>query len=266
LYAVLILIYHNKVAVWLSITPIIELELPCIAQPLAKELTLQADINTAWSAISVFSRMFLVIPSGLAIVCLIFYFKQKISKLAFLMKVYPSMINQRITLIVILAISTILPPTSKYYNRLWNSLVIIPNDLSKRNIIKDIDNYSHEQPTIKNYLCITTSRLGYVFYSTSNIKMLLVGRTFDQFTSTLPGDTIYIYDSIPSLTKDYSITIGNIRWNSQYSHISFASLASNHWLPQEGNLTFLDFLEMKKFNKLFNLIKVSDTLDFYIKN
>jgi hypothetical protein len=266
LAAALILIYHNKVAGWLSIIPIIALELPCIAQPFVKALTLHNDKNTAWAAISVFCRMFLVIPSGLAIVCLIFYFKQKISKLSFLFKTYPSIINQRLILIVILSLYTILPPSSKYYNRLWNSFAIIPNDLSKRNIIKDIDNYTFEHSILKNNLCITTSGLGYVFYSISNIKMSLIDRTFDGYGNTLPGDIAYLHATIPSLTKDYNITLANIHWNNQYSHNSFASLASNHWLPQEGNFTFLDFLEMKKFNELFNIIKVNNSLDFYIKN
>ena len=265
LAAGLILIYHNKVAGWLSIIPIIALELPCIAQPFAKELTLHADINTAWAAISVFSRMFLVIPSGLAIVCLIFYFNQKISKLAYFVKIYPSIINQRITLIVILALCTILPPSSNYYNRLWNSLVIIPNDLSKRNIIKDIDNFSHEHPIIENNLCITTSGLGFAFHSISNIKMLLINRTVDGQGSTLPGDITFLYATIPLLTRDYNITFANVHWNNQYSHNSFASLASNHWLPLEGNFTFIDLIQMQKFNKLFSYIKVYDSLDFYIK-
>ena len=260
-----ILIYHNKVAGWLSIIPIIALEMPCIAQPFAKELTINADINTARYAISVFSRMFLVIPSGLAIVCLIFYFNQKISKLAYFVKMYPSIINQRITLIVILAFYTILPPSSNYYNRLWNCLAKIPNDLSKRNIIKDIDNYSHEHPTINNNLCITTSGLGFAFYSISNIKIMSLGRGFDAYGNTLQRDITFLNATIPSVPSDYNITFANVNWNNQYSHNSFASLASNHWFPQEGNFTFLDHVQMQKFNKLFNLIKVNDSLDFYIK-
>lgn len=265
LAAGLILIYHNKVAGWLSIIPMIALEQPCIAQPFTKALTLNADINSAWSIILVFSRMFLVIPSGLAIVCLIFYFNQKISKLAILIKIYPLIFNQRITLITILALCTILPPTSNSYNRLWNSLARIPSDLSKRNIIKNVDYYSHEHPIIENDLCITTSGLGFVFFSISNIKMSLIGRTFDGYGNTLPSDILNIQHTVPSFKRYYNITFANLKWNNQYSHISFASLASNHWLPQEGNLTSLDFFELKKFNKLFNLKDANNSLDFYIK-
>ena len=265
LAAGLILIYHNKVAGWLSIIPIIALELPCIAQPFAKELTLHADINTAWWEISVFNRMFLVIPSGLAIVSLFFYSTQKISKLAYFVKMYPSIINQRITLIVILVYCTTLPPSSNYYNRIWNSLAKIPNDLSKRNVIKDIDNYSNELSIVKPNLCITTSGLGFIFYSISNIKLSLIGRTFNEYSNTLPVDITHLYASIPSLTKDYNIILANVNWASQYSHNSFASLASNHWLPLEGNLNFLDFLEIHKLNESFNFIKVNDCIDFYIK-
>jgi hypothetical protein len=209
--------------------------------------------------------MFFVIPSGLATVYLFYYFTKKISKLAYFVKIYPSIINQRITLIVILALCTILPPSSNYYNRLWNSLVIIPNDLSKRNIIKDMDNFSHEHPIIENNLFITTSGLDFVLYSISDIKIRSLGRGFDAFGNTLQRDITFLNATIPSVPSDYNITFANVNWNNQYSHNSFASLASNHWFPQEGNFTFLDHVQMQKFNKLFNLIKVNDSLDFYIK-
>lgn len=118
----IVLLRRNHIAGWLTVGPVLALLLPFVAVPFANYL---AAIGP--SQIIIFHRLLFAVPSGLALVCClreyIAYDRHPLETGRGRRRVLTTAICG--TMILIL-----LPPSSGSYNRLWHSVVTVPNDLS----------------------------------------------------------------------------------------------------------------------------------------
>ena len=149
LAAALVLIYRNHVIAWLTILPVAVMLLPCIAVPLEQILAQASGPDN----VITFQRFFFSIPPCLAMVCLWVQLHQgrrgvipaqihglhlSAAPLGPLPSIPaedspPSRDGFYALVIVSMAfiVLTTAPSSFPFYNRTWNSLVVVPADLRR---------------------------------------------------------------------------------------------------------------------------------------
>ena len=235
----LMLISRNNVAGWLTVTPVITLLLPFAALPFIKFTSPTVIKSINLSDILAFNRMLLEIPSGLAIIYIFKYFILSKYKIYNIRGGNSSVFNPRLVLIFILAIFTTLPNSTTIYNRLWNSLEKVPDDLSMKNLVRDIIIYSYTHSQTDNSIWLTSSDLGFIIYSVTNITTTMKGRNYHDWysnTTNTSSDIKNLSTQILPTLYNKNIMLPEIIWSKRYSSTSFGSLNTNHWLAQEAIL------------------------------
>ena len=153
LAAALVFIYRNHVIAWLTILPVAVMLLPCIAVPMEQILTQYAGPDY----VITFQRFFFSIPPCLAVVCLwaqLHHSRHEVEP-ALIHGPHPSAAALSSSLsmpaedsrpncdgfyalvivsMILIALTTA-PSFFPFYNRTWNSLVIVPADLRRESTL-----------------------------------------------------------------------------------------------------------------------------------
>ena len=124
--AALILLRHNHVSAWLTLTPLIALSLPCISIPFSEAISKQGLGN-----IITFQRMLFSIPLGLAVVQCTKHKNDFVGAQS----------GWGIPTILYLALVALVssPSGGPSYNRAWNAVSILPKDLQLHHLVSGID-------------------------------------------------------------------------------------------------------------------------------
>ena len=152
LAAALVLIYRNHVIAWLTILPVAVMLLPCIAVPLEQILAQASGPDN----VITFQRFFFSIPPCLAVVCLWaqLHHRPRGVEPVRLHRPHPSAAplgpllsipaddsppsRDGFYALVIVSMAfialTTAPSSSPYYNRAWNTNVVVPDDLRLRDV------------------------------------------------------------------------------------------------------------------------------------
>ena len=161
LAAAFVLICRNHVTAWLTILPVAVMLLPCIAVPLEQVLAQAAEPDN----VITFQRFFFSIPPCLAMVCLWVQLHQgrrgvrpvrinrphpSAAPLGHLLSIpaddSPPSRNGFYALVIVsmayVALTTA-PSSFPFYNRTWNSLVIVPADLRRESSENQASPSSH---------------------------------------------------------------------------------------------------------------------------
>lgn len=237
----LVLLRRNHVVGWLTVIPVLALCLPIVAIPFANALA-RYDVNS----ILTFHRMFLGIPVGLACVVLC-------HRLLFITRAHDAgrvkLPYALAFLCMALAAAMIIPPSSPYFNRIWNALMIVPDDLSMRHVVAESDRIHqiNKSSTERAPFLITALGIGFISYATGdrNISGLLTYRSI--FPNVIPVNNVqlYINDIYNSEGKLYTkLLIPPItRLVSSYSTSGYLS---GHWSPQQVALDHMAAAELEE--------------------
>ncbi len=123
LAAGVVLLRRNHIVGWLTVVPVAALLLPCVAIPFASSLA----TRPAGEDIVVFSRMLFAIPAGLALVAFFAGRDKKVGARRPHAAPFAWLLLSLLALLVV-------PAGSRYYNRLFNLLMVPADDLTMRHI------------------------------------------------------------------------------------------------------------------------------------
>lgn len=152
LAAAVVLLLQRHVVGALTLCPVVGLALPVFTIPFVHLL---APSNS--SDILVFNRMFFSVPSGLAIITL-------------LRTVYNADPIRRESWAGLGALATLglvmaMPPNAPFYNRVWNTLAVIPDDLSMQHITRSGIPQLALRPSAVIPPLLTTRNIGYIVFA-----------------------------------------------------------------------------------------------------
>lgn len=252
--ASLLLIRRNQIAAWLTLFPPLALCLSVVAIPFANALTTRAEFLDSGYIIA-FSRMLFAIPVGLALVTLgtqtrLLVPPDKSGPIPGNTDAGPDLVRAGavfpLFLVGLFALVTA-PATDKYYNRLYNALMVPPGDLAMKHVVASNEVTapvgipklpdSGETRALNRIVygsILTTPGIGYVLNATGN-TLIRGARKWMTWPSVTP----------PSLNT--SLALQNLQFvdttpihrarhwpvPSLFSPGSITGALSGHWLQQE---------------------------------
>jgi hypothetical protein len=265
LFAGLVLLRRNEVVGWLTVLPVVALCLPCVAIPFANSLA--ARPVSSGEDIIVFSRMLFAIPCGLAVVALLAGWQERFSKWGewFMLtgresagrerlpraRPHSSGVRARTVATAALPLGllalTVIPPGGPSFNRLFNALMVPPDDLAMRHVLQSpvvvalapkprlpglIDH--PEQTFLKRGAILTTPGIGYVMNATGSTLIdgtsrRLIAAGAPPPSVTTPSDRDRLTHGFPNRVQEAAFpVVANL-----FSPVSQTGFLSTHWLPQE---------------------------------
>jgi hypothetical protein len=233
-----VLIFRNHVVGWLTITPVLALSLPFLAIPIAGALA-----HNNWNDIIAFHRMFLAIPAGLAITCIV----QALNRhMASIKSSIIFNLQHSVLLLVVLLILTTVPAAGPFYNRFWNLVMKPPEDLTMLPLWTGFSAYSHARQDDSHEIFAATSQLSWVLATQTPVPLLCsVGRTYYNNDCVPSADLDLIRNTVGRIDARKSIVVVLGTPTSTYTAYSIAALCSHHWLPQEAAFAFSGSRELR---------------------
>ena len=247
LAAAIFFLRRNYAIAWLTVTPLLALLVPCIAIPVATALTNHGDpIN-----IITFQRIFFVFPVGLVLTACIsnssewlLTHQNKTSTKTHTPSIYQTFLlisRQSLTLltslqsllIICIALTTAvtIPAQGMYFNRTWNALYKVHDDLNLRAIWQAGATHSI---SLQGSKFDATAGLSFLQAAQTATEILCNGRV----GSVPSNDLSWIRDTLAQHLKSNRIVLSAPRPITLTTPYSFAALGSTHWLPQETALAF----------------------------
>ena len=234
------LIRRNHVVGWLTVVPIIALCLPIVAIPFANTLA-----RTEAANIVAFHRVFLGIPAGLAVVLLCRRRFVEPCSPASNPAINPGFAQASwsfYAILLALAAIMMVPSGGPSYNRTWNALMIVPDDLSLRQILEetngtpDREKASQVRPNL-----LTAAGIGYAAHAAGYWEMNDYFANRYVFPRNVPANlTSFLFDRIVDASKATGPT-----WllipspTSLETPRSTAGYLSRHWSPQQVALDYM---------------------------
>lgn len=244
LCAGVLLLRKNHIVGWLTVMPVLALCLPFIAIPFAGSLAQQFD---GGGSIILFHRMFLGIPAGLALVVLghRFFLTASPQDPASIFRPAPSRGGYLFYSIIMgLAAAAVVPAAGPFYNRMWNTLMSVPQDLRMSHILAALD-----RPSIKAHQPVLMASRGVGFIVSAsgerNIGDFLGQRFIIPSTGksreSLPFMPAYEREALADHMRRFieSKTYTKLMIpsaNFLQSPASQSAYLSMHWLPQQVSL------------------------------
>lgn len=273
LLAGLVLLRKNHIAGWLTVIPILAMSLPLVSIPFANVLARHGGVE----GIITFHRMFLAIPSGLALVAFVGGFNRahlgsREDTGTFITRKYQSSIPYALTIFVLLAL-LICPTSGPYYNRFWHTLTIPAEDLSMRGAWMDLAGYTLAKDYHPEAYYAATTGLNFVLntirpapHEPPNDRAFST-RTYynDKRLPDIDLNRIHHILLQPDIANYIVIIPHNIL--TIYSFQSLAAVLSDHWLPQEVSLSLTGAreLHMPVNASITDSLKRFGNFDFYEK-
>jgi hypothetical protein len=220
----ILLLRRNHVIGWLTLSPFIALSLPFVAIPYANEI---AD------SILVYHRMFLAIPSGLAVVLLARETLTKRRLTSFRRTVLGGLLLPGILLFLLLP-----SPGIPFSNRAWHFLGRFPSDLSLHPQIQDAATLGQSGLNSRLGQKLTTNEpMDFIFGSIGNPRLATPdNRRILEATAQQPSERINRYfkkiSPIPIARATYLPAVLAVT-----TPVSMSAALSQHWLPQEVALS-----------------------------
>jgi hypothetical protein len=228
------LLFRNRPAAWLTVTPVLVLLHPLAAIPLANYFAARSPAD-----IVVFHRLFLAIPCGLALVALV----QEVGDRA-----TPTLASGGRrwagagygVLLALLLLGLTLPAGGPWFSRPWHALAVTPGDLALRAFQQDAARFASAAEPSPSFVA-GSSGLSVAF------NVYLARNTlYDPLTShrlyhmpgprSPAGDLERIEESLAALPgRAPTLLLG--RTADLLTPYSTAAVLSRHWLPQEAALT-----------------------------
>lgn len=257
LLAGLWLLRLNHVVGWLTVTPVILMCLPFVVIPFSNMLA--ADTSLAGGYIIAFHRMFFSIPAGLALTTVFLGREANEALLCSRGSAVQDRIrtttdadfsrttNSPYALLIVLSILVLLPAGNPYFNRLYNVLMVAPEDLSMRHVIispevmalTDKGRFPNLDISISDIFSergniLTTPEIGYVMNTTGST--LIAGTVKWMTWPTVSAPSLRTKKSLENLNYiniDLVVSAQFPPIRVLYSSISQTGLLSKHWLPSE---------------------------------
>lgn len=233
LIAAIVLLRRNHVAAWLTILPVIALALPIGGIPLANFFA-----STEPQDILAFHRVLFAIPSGLALLVLIRGMGAFSIPAAWPAWLPRPMSPSAFTLLLLaLCFATTIPATPPYYNRAWQFLQCVPDDLSLVNAWQKIATTSQYLPApTDNASLITTSIPGFLVDVQRAGRASKASRLYLHHATSPATDIVADEELLRKhFAQRQSCTL-LFGYAGFYSTSSFAGFCSGHWLPREVQL------------------------------
>jgi len=216
------LIIKNNIIGWISLFPIILL----LYSPFSAMLGLYL-INTP-DGISIFNRILFSIPANLSLSYVVY-------ELFILLSIRNKLYSKYFITIIIYII--LITPYNKFgYNRIYNSIVQVPDDLAGLNWI-----YDHNYLTKRAY-----ENHSYIITST-NSDILFKYKALG-FNTVYPSERVFWFDKIQYNSRLYDHFYDNInngiyiidKWDDYYTPYSINGLLSGHWIPTNGSIFYAE--------------------------
>jgi hypothetical protein len=231
LVAALVLILRvNHLAGWLTITPVLLLNMPFVAIPFAGFLA--GRFGHSDDVIS-FARMFLAIPAGLALVCLgqeVVRARAEGPSRAFVSSAGVRSLAFPAVLVALWALLAV-PVAGPWSNRFWNVVAITPADLQLRHVSARLAGMERQRfVDDSGRALITTPAIGYLA-SMSGIKPASpAGRDF-RYQVAANTEVLMGMEARASIDPARLPVLVPMPLQL-YSAASMAGRLSGHWLPQ----------------------------------
>lgn len=230
---------HNHITAWLTLMPVIALCLPFIAIPFADSL-----VQSTVGEIITFNRMFLAIPTGLAVCTLAASVMSRRRSPVSMQFSLPSSLCK--LALVALCLLVIAPASGPYFNHTFNTLMQPPADLSMQPVLEAAATSNlMEAGFARSAQMITTPGVGNVMASTAGIRNL-VNRT--RLASTPMSEKARSMQG----QINYMVRVGNSSVlalhaaNELYTPYSQTGYLSRHWSPNEVPLQFMGGPELER--------------------
>lgn len=222
----LILIHRNNVAGWLTLAPVAALLAPIIAIPFANRL---AAVDT--HQIITFSRMFLGVPQGLALIVLISSIQRGAevapSRSLGLLRLAWARVRRHGTFLLLVggALATVmLPAQSPTFNRFYHALLVIPDDLGMNPVAGAIAAVSAASPE-EHTASVAIAGLIYGVQIPENSGGRFQLESY-VLAAGIPTDEIAYYGLWPKTIVAYP------QAKNFFTAQSLPGYLSKHWAPQ----------------------------------
>jgi hypothetical protein len=244
LLAGVFLIGRNHVVGWLTVLPLAALACPFVAVPFASVLA--ADNSLDGGYIIAFHRVLFAIPIGLAIIVLGTQASSLTRKNFGLVAAKFTVVRDTLLPFILCALVTV-PAGHWYFNRLYNFLMVPPDDLSMRHVMQlPALNRLRTERTIsaapdrleevflERGNLLTTPGIGYVLNATG--QTLVAGaRKWMTWPNTTPPSqtTSAMLAGLESISPNRVLNLPFRATSHLYTPGSITARISHHWLPQE---------------------------------
>lgn len=240
----LLLLRRNHVVSWLTLFPIVVFCLPVIVIPFVNFLLTHQEGNIITN-VRTFNRMFLGIPTGLALITLGHNFlttrlKSPLIGFSRLSGHFPCGI-----IILLLTLVTTIPPGAPFFNRTWNSFMIVPHDLQLEPHLTQVTKSSQINSSAMLQLP-QASAFGAYAIGNRNIINFEQNRLLESYH--IPVDQSRkiiesIIQSSPDSTDNILILPRGTHIYSTYSQAGYLSL---HWKPHHVVLDTMGAIEIQQ--------------------
>jgi hypothetical protein len=252
LVAGLLLLRRNHIIGWLTVMPALALCCPFIAIPLASALT-----HRTLDDIVIFHRLLLAIPAGLALVCL---GQELVSGQTGSFSVLrPAPFG--LMVLALLALTTI-PAGGPFYNRAWQAMMTLPEDLTLRTACDDFSRYSKSNPVSSDTMLASTSGLTFALKAQKPGPLFFIlpdHRLYFNEGRTPALDFELLQTSLAAHKSTNDLIVMAPQPTLFYTAYSFAALCSGHWSPQEVALTFSGAKELRAMSSDLGLSPTNST-------
>jgi len=228
------LAWRNHVIGWITILPVLALSLPFVAIPFAGLLARHNEVIT-------FHRMFLEIPSGLALAVLVSSGLNRRRSAAWAGR-FASFGPCACLILALFALVTV-PANGPFYNRFWHALEKTPTDLRMTPVADEFDAYARSNQFQPSSMFASNSWISSVVEAKRPVWILCKGRLYYNDQVDPAGEEVYIQHTLEGWSNQnggHVLPLVLIVPSplAAYSAYSQAALLSQHWLPQEVALAF----------------------------
>jgi hypothetical protein len=266
LVAGLFLIRRNHVVAWLTLVPVMALCLPLVVIPFTSILA-SRDVGE----IITYSRVLFAIPAGLALVAL------GMSRLAAdketgvgdnkhgtqpWISVFHSSYTQLFAagsvLILALFALTVTPASSPNFNRLYNTVMRVPADLSMHHVLQAIGNLDFKSAHFDPKTAfIANGGISFVTYSTGLRNVPLSNRSVfvSAITRTTSPEQSYLGTSLQQTIP--AVFLPQVA-KEVYTPLSLTAYLSRHWQSCEVALEFSSGPEAERMARELGYRKIGD--------
>ncbi|HWA24570.1 MAG TPA: hypothetical protein VG734_02765 [Lacunisphaera sp.] len=245
-----LLLRRNSPAAWLTIIPVLALCHPSVAIPFAQALA--TAFTYGEGSILIFHRMLMAISPGLALVAVgdnwreIFSLRRtRVESRPRERHLPPLAEGAGFFLLVLMLFSlTTIPPGTRFFNRLFHSLMVPADDLSMQHVIRSplieppleankaqvvAGDIPGDRPVL-----LATPGIGYVLGAAGHVRV--PGARKWMMWPTVTPPSLNTSASLESLRHVEPALVRNAPFwpvPNLYSPVSLVGFISGHWLPQE---------------------------------
>lgn len=222
-----LIVKKNDVTGWLSVMPFLALSLPVVAIPFAGVL---AGRFGRLDDIISFSRMFLVIPVGLAIVRVGQELMPQAGNVAQRYFLFPILREPIFPLLPgALLVLMVVPSGRPWYNRFWNAVAVSPADLELRHISRVFEEPRFSSMAGRSPLrLVTTPATGYVAVAMGIKPASPAGKP--HWNPIAPSAEV-VLGMVTSATSKRDYRIAWVpAWQNLTTPASLAGRLTGHWL------------------------------------